>query len=33
VVEQTDAEALAGYLRTKGMEVERRLEGVVGPLG
>jgi catechol 2,3-dioxygenase-like lactoylglutathione lyase family enzyme len=33
VVEETDAEALAGYLRTKGVEVERRSEGVVGAQG
>src|SRR5829696_9093552 len=33
VVEGTDAEALAEYLRTSGVEVERRLEGVVGAQG
>jgi catechol 2,3-dioxygenase-like lactoylglutathione lyase family enzyme len=33
VVEETDTEALAEYLRTKGVEVERRSEGVVGAQG
>ena len=33
VVEETDAEALAEYLRNKGVEVERRSEGVVGAQG
>ena len=33
VVEGTDAEALQEYLRTSGVEVERRLEGVVGAQG
>ena len=33
VVEETDAEALAEYLRNKGVEVERRSEGVVGARG
>ena len=33
VVEETDAEALAEYLRTSGVEIERRLEGVVGAQG
>ena len=33
VVEETDMEALAEYLRTSGVEVERRLEGVVGAQG
>jgi len=33
VVEETDTEALAEYLRTSGVEVERRLEGVVGAQG
>ena len=33
VVEQTNAEALAEYLRTSGVKVERRLEGVVGVQG
>ena len=33
VVEDTDTEALAEYLKTKGVEVERRSEGVVGAQG
>ena len=33
VVEETDVEALAEYLRTSGVEVERRSEGVVGAQG
>jgi catechol 2,3-dioxygenase-like lactoylglutathione lyase family enzyme len=33
VVEETDTEALAEYLRTSGVEVERRLAGVVGAQG
>jgi catechol 2,3-dioxygenase-like lactoylglutathione lyase family enzyme len=33
VVEETDTEVLAEYLRTSGVEVERRLEGVVGAQG
>ncbi len=33
VVEDTDPEALAWYLRETGVEVERRLEGVVGARG
>ncbi len=33
VVEETDAEALAEYLRASGVEVEQRLEGVVGARG
>ena len=33
VVEETDTEALAEYLRTSGAEVEQRLEGVVGAQG
>jgi catechol 2,3-dioxygenase-like lactoylglutathione lyase family enzyme len=33
VVEETDTEALARHLRTSGVEVERRLEGVVGAQG
>lgn len=33
VVEGTDAEALAEYLGTSGVEVEQRLEGVVGAKG
>jgi catechol 2,3-dioxygenase-like lactoylglutathione lyase family enzyme len=33
VVEETDMEALAEYLRTSGVEVERRSEGVVGAQG
>ena len=32
-VEETDTEVLADYLRTSGVEVERRLEGVVGAQG
>jgi catechol 2,3-dioxygenase-like lactoylglutathione lyase family enzyme len=33
VVEETDMEALAEYLRTSGVEIEQRLEGVVGAQG
>jgi catechol 2,3-dioxygenase-like lactoylglutathione lyase family enzyme len=33
VVEDTDTEALAEYLRTSGVEIERRLKGVVGAQG
>jgi catechol 2,3-dioxygenase-like lactoylglutathione lyase family enzyme len=33
VVEETDMEALEEYLRTKGVEVERRSEGVIGAQG
>jgi catechol-2,3-dioxygenase len=33
VVEETDTEALAEYLRTSVVEVERRLRGVVGAQG
>ena len=33
VVDETDMEALAEYLRTSGVEVEQRLEGVVGAQG
>ncbi len=33
VVEGSDTEALAEYLRTSGVEVEQRLEGVVGAQG
>jgi len=33
VVEETDAEALTEHLRASGVEVERRLEGVVGAQG
>ena len=33
VVEETDAEALAEYLRSSGVEIERRSEGVVGAQG
>ncbi len=33
VVEETDAEALAEYLGASGVEVEQRLEGVVGARG
>jgi catechol 2,3-dioxygenase-like lactoylglutathione lyase family enzyme len=33
VVEETDMEALAEYLRTSGVEIERSLEGVVGAQG
>ncbi len=33
VVEETDAEGLAEYLRASGVEVERRSEGVVGAQG
>ena len=33
VVEDTDPEALAQHLREAGVEVERRLEGVVGARG
>jgi len=33
VVEETDTEDLVEYLRTSGVEVERRLEGVVGAQG
>jgi len=33
VVEETDMEALEEYLRTSGVEVERRLERVVGAEG
>lgn len=33
VVEETGTETLAEYLRTSGVEVERRLEGVVGAQG
>ena len=33
VVEETDTEALAEHLRTSGVEVERRSEGVVGAQG
>src|SRR5215210_1569212 len=33
VVEETDTETLVEYLRTSGVEVERRLEGVVGAQG
>src|SRR5215210_4759635 len=30
VVQETDTQVLAAYFRTSGVEVERRLEGVVG---
>ena len=33
VVEETDTEALAEYLWSSGVEVERRSEGVVGAQG
>lgn len=33
VVEETDTETLAEYSRTSGVEIERRLEGVVGSQG
>src|SRR5919205_322689 len=33
VVEETDAEALAEYLRSSGVEIEQRSEGVVGARG
>lgn len=33
MVEETDAEALAEYVRRSGVEIERRLEGVVGAQG
>ena len=33
VVERTDTDTLAEYLRTKGVDVERRSEGVVGAQG
>jgi len=33
VVEETDTEALAEYLRTSGVQVERRSEGLVGAQG
>ena len=33
VVEEIDAEALAEYLRSSGVEIERRSEGVVGARG